>query len=87
VTAPATRRGRGRPVGSRTTGGDAREGRSPINGPMPEMVERLRMIALDTIAARMPVAFRFLDDRVLDRIEQDLEREIGKALQAERGRQ
>ena len=85
LPAPATRRGRGRPAGSRTKGGDMREGRARECHVVPALAERLRMVALDAIAARMPIAFRLLDDRVLDRIEKDLEREIMKALQAEGG--
>jgi len=48
------------------------------------MVERLRMAALDAIAARMPIAFRFLDDRTLDKIEEDLDRRLSTELSKER---
>ena len=84
LTFPATKRGRGRPAGSKTQGEDAREGKSSGRHPEPDMVERLRMAALDAIAARMPIAFRFLDDRTLDKIEEDLDRRLSTELSKER---
>ena len=68
-------RGRGRPTGTRSKC-DGREGRASGRHPEPETIEMLRMACLDTIAGHMPLAFRWIDDRILDTIEKELDRTI-----------
>jgi hypothetical protein len=69
---------RGRPRGS----SPSNAGRAHDEHGRMRYSERLRMIVLDVIAARRPVAFMVLPDRTLERIEADLDREIEKALMA-----
>ncbi len=68
-------RGRGRPAGAKSKG-DSREGKASGRHPSPETIEQLRMVALDVVAGHMPLAFKWLDDRVLDTIERELDREF-----------
>lgn len=71
VTPPRTR---GRPKGSSAPRrSPSNAGQPPERWGGPSQVEALRMSILDTIAQRMPVAFRLLDDRVLERMENDLD--------------
>jgi hypothetical protein len=67
---------RGRPCGSSPSNAS----RARDEHGRPRHSERLRMIVLDVIAARIPVAFMVLPDRTLERIETDLNREIEKAI-------
>lgn len=67
---------RGRPRGS----SPSNAGRAHDEHGRPKYSERLRMIVLDVIAARMPVAFMVLPDATLERIKNDLDHELEKAL-------
>ncbi len=70
-----TRRKPGRPKGTpapRKSPSNA--GRPPGGFSAPSLAEVLRMRAVEVMAARMPVSFRFIDEAVLERLENQLER-------------
>ena len=76
-------RGPGRPRGSRTTSGDARAGVPAEFHSMPSMAERLRMIAIELVAERIPQALKAMPDSALEELEDEMEAIFNKALRAE----
>jgi hypothetical protein len=47
---------------------------------VPDNVVRLRMEVIDMISRRLPIAFRFIEERTLERLEDELDRRLSQAL-------
>lgn len=76
---------RGRPKGSSSPRrSPVNKGRPPATFDLPSLSERLRMGVIEAIAARMPIAFRLLEEDAIERIENDLEEVIDRILGKER---
>lgn len=59
---------------------EPRAGRSDKQLPEPPPAELLRLRVMDVLARRLPVAMRLADDRVLTRLENDLDAALERGL-------